>query len=41
MALQKFKEFSRDRQRPVSRRVELNVLQEGRMTRKLRMQRRL
>jgi hypothetical protein len=28
MALQKFKEFIRDRQRPVSRRSELNVLKE-------------
>ena len=28
MALQKFKEFIRDRQKPVSRRLELNVLKE-------------
>jgi hypothetical protein len=28
MALRKFREFIRDRQRPVSRRLELNVLEE-------------
>ena len=41
MALRKFREFVRDGQRPVSKRLEPNVLEEETDDRKLRMQRRL